>query len=246
MNAAAAGPTLDGEAIICFAPDPWEGLWRNRHQLMTRLAQHNTVIYVEPRLYLGETLRQFRARRLRMTDLRKPLLTQAPLAAAQPADSHRGLWLYHDPYYAPFAGRRSGGPATAALRQRAFRGALRRLGVRQPILWLLRPSHADQIGLYSEKLVVYHVTDEYSDFPLISDRAAFLKDEETLLHRADVVIVTSPGLLASKGPFNAHTFLVPNAVDYAGFQAALADPARRFAAADAIPPPAHRLCGRAQ
>ena len=237
MTAATTGPTLGGESIICFAPDPWEGLWRNRHQIMTRLAQSNTVIYVEPRLYLGETLRQFRAGRLRLADLRKPLLTPALLGASQQADSPVSLWLYHDPYYAPFAGRRSGGPATAALRRRAFRSALRRLGVRQPILWLLRPSHADQIGLYDEKLVVYHVTDAYSDFPLIADKTAFLKAETALLRRADLVIVTSPGLLASKGQFNASTALVPNAVDYAGFQAALADPARRFAPADAIPRP---------
>ena len=237
MTTATTSPTLDGESIICFAPDPWEGLWRNRHQIMTRLAQHNTVIYVEPRLYLGETMRQFRAGRLRPADLRKPLLAPAPLGALHESDSTGHLWLYHDPSYAPFAGRRSGGQATAALRQRSFRRALRRLGVRQPILWLLRPFQVDQIGLYDEKLVVYHVTDEYSGFPLISDKAAFLREEEALLRRADMVIVTSPGLLASKGPFNQRTFLVPNAVDYAGFQAVLADPARRFAAADAIPRP---------
>jgi glycosyltransferase involved in cell wall biosynthesis len=231
------GATLEGASIICFAPDPWDGLWRNRHQIMTRLARDNTVIYVEPRLYLGETLRRVRAGRLRLADLRKPLLTPAPLAAAHQAGQHGGLWLYHDPYYAPFAGRRSGGPVTSALRRRALRSALRRLGVRRPILWLLRPFHADQIGLYDERLVVYHVTDEYSDFPLIADKTAFLRDEEALLRRADLVIVTSPGLLASKGQFNARTYLVPNAVDYAGFQAALADPARRFAAADAIPHP---------
>ena len=126
---------------------------------------------------------------------------------------------------------------TAALRRRAFRAALRRLGVRQPILWLLRPFHADQIGLYDEKLVVYHVTDAYSDFPLIADKDAFRRDEEALLRRADLVIVTSPGLLASKRTYNPHTYLVPNAVDYAGFQAALADPDCRLASADAIARP---------
>ena len=49
---------LAGETVICMAPDPWEGLWRNRHQIMTRLARHNTVLYVEPRLYYPETLRR--------------------------------------------------------------------------------------------------------------------------------------------------------------------------------------------
>jgi glycosyltransferase involved in cell wall biosynthesis len=104
-------------------------------------------------------------------------------------------------------------------------------------LWLLRPFHVDQIGLYDEKLVVYHVTDAYSDFPLIADKEAFRRDEAALLRRADVVIVTSPVLLASKRPYNPRTYLVPNAVDYAGFQATLADPGRRLTSADAIARP---------
>ena len=79
-------------------------------------------------------------------------------------------------------------------------------------------------GCIGEKLVVYHVTDEYSGFPTVTDKAGFRAAEEALLRRADVVLVTSPALLPSKGRFNDCTHLVPNAVDYAGFQAALAQP----------------------
>ena len=203
---------ITNETIICFAPDPWSGLWRNRHQLMTRLARRNTVLYVEPRRYLWETLRQFRDGRLRLADLRKPLLERHA----------SGLWIYHDPYYAPFAGRLSGGALTAKVRREAMRRALHKLNAGRPILWLLRPFQVDQIGLFAEKLVVYHITDEYSAFPVITDRAAFRREEEALLRRADLVIVTSPGLLTSRGRLNPHTYLVPNAVDYEGFQQALA------------------------
>ncbi len=217
--------SLAGEAILCVAPDPWAGLWRNRHQIMTRLAQRNTVVYVEPRRYLGETMRAFRSGSLGLADLRRPLLGAPALPADLAARLAGRLWLYHDPYCAPYAGRRSGGPLTALLRRWALRRTLARLGIGAPILWLLRPFHADLLGQYGEKLVVYHVTDEYSGFPTVTDRAAFIRQEEALLRRADLVIVTSPGLLASKGRYNPHTYLVPNAVDYAGFQAALADPA---------------------
>lgn len=213
---------LTGETTLCFAPDPWAGLWRNRHQIMTRLAQRNTVIYVEPRIYLREALRRWRAGQIGLADLRRPTLLH----------ERAGLWLYRDPVYAPYAGRLSGGPLTAWARQRALRAALAWLGSAAPILWLLRPFHADQIGRYGEKLVVYHVTDEYSSFPTVTDKAAFACSEEALLRRADLVLVTSPALLASKGRLNPHTYLVPNAVDYAGFQAALADPAGRWQIAD--------------
>lgn len=213
---------LIGETILCFAPDPWAGLWRNRHQIMTRLAQHNTVVYVEPRIYLGEALRRWRAGQIGAADWRRPNLVQ----------ERRGLWLYRDPVYAPYAGRLSGGPLTAWVRRQAMRRALKKLGGSAPILWLLRPFHADQIGRYDEKLVVYHVTDEYSGFPTVTDKAAFARSEEALLRRADLVLVTAPALLASKGRFNPHTYLVPNAVDYAGFQAALADTKSRWQIAD--------------
>ncbi len=270
MNATAA-PLLAGEAILCYAPDPWAGLWRNRHQIMSRLARQNTVVYIEPRLYLGDAKRRFREGRLALADLRRPLLTRPTLplgaggveadegpmshdfsraasrSATQVAGSisgseRSGLWLYHDPYWAPYAGRLRGGLLTASIRRVAMRRMLAQLAIRRPILWLLRPFHADQIGLYDEKLVVYQITDEYSDFPLIRDKAAFLREEEALLRRADLVIVTSPGLLASKGRFNPRTHLVPNAVDYAGFRAALADPrsGARLAAyglTDAMPHP---------
>lgn len=205
--------TLSAQTIICLAPDPWEGLWRNRHQIMTRLARHNTVLYVEPRLYLWEALDRVLRGRLTLADLRRPL-------ARHYAD---GLWIYHDPYYAPVSGRRTGGPLTAALRRRALLQTLQQLHAPQPpILWLVRPYFADTIGQYGEKLVVYHVTDEYSGYANVDDPATVRRQEEALLRRADLVIVTSPALLASKRPHNPHTYLVPNAVDYAGFQAGIA------------------------
>ncbi len=204
---------LAGETVICLAPDPWEGLWRNRHQIMTRLARRNTVLYVEPRLYFPETWRRLRDGRLALADLRMPL-------ARHYAD---GLWIYHDPYYAPVSGRRTGGPLTAALRQRAMLRTLRQIGAAQaPILWLVRPHFADVIGQYGEKLVVYHVTDEYSAYASVVDRSAAWQAEEALLRRADLVFVTAPALFESKRPFNLHTYLVPNAVDYDGFQKAIA------------------------
>ncbi len=218
-------PTLSGETILCFAPDPWAGLWRNRHQIMTRLAKRNTVIYVEPRMYLGEALRRVRSGKLGWADLRAPRLTR----------ERDNLYIYRDPPYAPYAGRLSGGPLTRMIRQAALRRALRSLRAGVPILWLLRPFHADQIGLYGERLVVYQVTDEYSGFPTVTDKAGFRASEAALLRRADVVIVTSPALLKSKGAFNPCTHLVPNACDYAGFQAALAGrEARGSQAAPAI------------
>ena len=145
----------------------------------------------------------------------------AELRAPRLRHERDGLNVYSDPLYAPYAGRLSGGKITAAIRREGLNRALHSLGAGRPILWLLRPWHADQLGQFGEKLVVYHVTDEYSDYPAVADKAQFRAAEEMLLRRADLVIVTSPSLLASKAPFNPATHLVRNAVDYKGFQVAL-------------------------
>jgi glycosyltransferase involved in cell wall biosynthesis len=202
---------LSGEMIVCFAPDPWSGLWRNRHQIMTRLARRNTVVYVEPRVYLGQAARRLRARQTGWAELSTPRLRR----------ERENLYIYTDPIYAPYAGRLSGGKITAAIRHRALRGALASLAASAPILWLLRPWDADKIGHYREKLVVYQVTDEYSDYPTVTDKAGFRASEEALLRRAGLVIVTSPALLAARSRVNPATHLVRNAVDFDGFQVAL-------------------------
>ena len=206
-----------GQTIICLAPDPWEGLWRNRHQIMTRLARRHNVVYVEPRIYWPDLQQRIRDRRIGWAEMRAPLLRH----------HGDGLWIYHDPYYAPFAGRLRGGAITAMLRRMMLRRAIRSMSgtgeASAPILWLLRPFQQDQLGWLGEQLVVYHIVDEYSAHPVITDRMAFLEQERSLIQRADVVLVTSRALLESKGGINPNTHLVPNAVDYAGFQAALAE-----------------------
>jgi hypothetical protein len=39
-------PVLSGESILCFAPDPWDDIWRNRHQIMWLLAETNRVLWL--------------------------------------------------------------------------------------------------------------------------------------------------------------------------------------------------------
>ena len=174
-----------------MAPDPWEGLWRNRHQIITRLARRNAVLYVEPRLYLPETLRRLRTGRLGQptSASRWPGITPTGCGSTTIRTTRR-------------CGRRTGGPLTAALRRRAMLHTLQQLRAsRPPILWLVRPYFADVIGQYGEKLVVYHVVDQYSAYASVTRRAAVRQAEEAMLRRADLVIVTSPSLLRKQAAF---------------------------------------------
>jgi len=208
---------LQSQDIICFAPDPWDAIWRNRHQIMTRLARRHRVLYVEPRPYLRPTVAGWRAGTLGWRDLRRPALRQV----------QERLFVYRPPLYAPLSGREPLRSLAAGLRRHSLQVALRRLGFERPILWLTRPDQADVRGECRERLLVYHIVDEYTAYAdLDAERAARIRlREQALAGQADVVLVTSRTLLQSKGPYNPHTYLVPNAVDYEAFQRVLREPA---------------------
>ncbi len=200
---------LSGESILCFAPDPWDDIWRNRHQIMSLLSEHNQVLYVEPRPYLRLVVRQALGRELSWAKLTAPRLT-----GVKP-----GLQVFHPPLYAPLSGREPVSTLTRALREASLRRAMRLCRISEPILWLFRPEMADVPGRYGERLLIYHIVDEYlgyADFG--AERANDIRRREReLIDRADLVLVTSRELLESKGGINPNTHWVPNGVAYQRF-----------------------------
>jgi len=191
---------------------------------MTRLARRGyRILYVDPRPDLRRVVREVRAGHLGWRDF----------LANRLSARGEGLFVYRTPLYAPLSGRAPLCQLFAWLRRRDLRRAMAQVGIQRPILWLYRPFMDDTIGQCDERLVVYHVVDEYaayeddfrgSDPASQRHRQALVAREERLLRRADLVIVTSPTLQATKATHNPNLHLVPNGVDFAAFTAAL-DPA---------------------
>ncbi len=208
---------LVNQSILSFGPNPWDGLWRNRQQLMSRLARHNTVLYVEPQMLHWRKV----AAGLFRGHIPLSALGGSPLR--QVADR---LYVYSHPYLAPTTEVRGLAKLTQQVRRRSLRAAIRRLDISQPILWLYRPEQVELIGQFGEKLVCYHVVDAYSGYTHLSEehRVALRELEQVMLHRANVVIVTSEELYNSRSLHNPHTYLVHNAVDYAAFVKAADQP----------------------
>jgi len=203
---------LSGQNILCFSPDlSWNHLWRNRHQIMTRLARQNKILFVEPTPYLRPVIQQTRQAGL------KTLLHSA---FYQPMPN---LWVYRSANAWPISGKSPLSDITFALRKRQLRRTLARLGMEQPILWIFRYDLGEMIGHLDEKLVIYHAVDEYSAYALADDKNArahrqrIREIEQDILRRADLVFVTSATLLETKRPYNANTYYVPNGVDYEHF-----------------------------
>lgn len=199
-------PMLCEQSILCFAPEPWDGVWRNRHQIMSRLAKTNRVLFIEPRIYSFSDLRRGR---ITWSDVRHPRLIEGM----------ENLWLYRYPVYGLTSGRRVIDWLGHRLRILALRHAMRQLGMERPILWLCRPIHVDVVGHLDELLVCYHVVDEYTAYSFLSshNRQQLLDAEPRMLNLADIVFVVSPALLESKSRYHSNVHMVRNAVDFDTF-----------------------------
>ena len=200
---------LTGESILCFAPGPWDTIWRNRHHIMSRLARHNRVLYVEPIPCLRPTLRRFLDRQVGPREL-----ARRPWRHVQD-----GLFVYSPHLLLPICGKAPMSALTGALRRRLLRRTMEELGLRDPILWLYRPEMSHLIGQFGEKLTVYHVVDEYTSYRGVDGplRDFLHRAELETLARASMVVVVSQSLFRSKSPSNVNTFIIPNGVDYEAF-----------------------------
>ena len=202
----------DGTGMIYLGMSPWDGMWKNRHQLMSRFARQMPVIYVEPPL----RLRRFRQRalggELTWRDLRKPELREIK----------PNLFVFSSSAFYPVSGSGFLHRLTASRWRRAFCRAGRKVGIDRPILWISQPEHSTVLGKTSELLSIYHVVDEYAGYT--DQEGARLEkhrvNERRTLDSVDLTIVVSPELLRSKSGMGREVRLVENAVDLAKFDAA--------------------------
>ena len=203
---------IEGHDILCFAPGPWDDIWRNRHHIMTRVARANRILYIEPWPYLRPTLRLLSNGQTGISDMmRRGRLHQAC----------KNLYVYQLPLWTPRADRFPLNVATRRICIGLLRRVVRQLRFQTPILWLFLPDMEVFIGHFHEKLVIYHIVDEYSGYRGVSDawRPVLQQMERQLARRADLLFVTSPTLLERKRSLNRRIYLVPNGVDYEVFAA---------------------------
>jgi hypothetical protein len=207
---------LTGHSLVYFAQGPWKDLWRPQHQLMSVFARTNKVLYVERRHFMRSTIRAFSRGELGWDDLSRPSLEKV-------ADN---LYVHRYPVWAPVTGARPLKGLTRALSHGSLRRSMRMLGMSDPIAWYSLPGMLDMIDDLPARLRIYHAIDEYTSYSNHTERSkyALLEREKRLMAAVDAVVVVSQTLYDAKSPYNRHTYLVPNAVNYAAYQAALDDP----------------------
>jgi glycosyltransferase involved in cell wall biosynthesis len=208
-------PPLSGESVICVSWLNWDWLPLVPQQMMTRLATHNRVLYVDPAIALTTFLTHpsqasFLAGKLKrwMQGVRKV---------------SENLHVYYPPPLLITPGHLR---ANDALNRRWLSWAIKRtaarLGLRSPILWLYDPYVIEPRGQFGEKLVCYDCNDDTSSFAAhgYKRRNMQMLDAE-LARRADVVLVTSRELYRGKKALNANVHYLPSGVDFDLFNRAL-------------------------
>jgi len=205
---------IKGFDIIYFGPEKWEGIWRNRHQLMSRFAKFNKVLYVEPTIAFKKFLAAWSQEKF------KPDIIRAALKTPRLTKIDRNLYVcHHNPLLVPVIGKFLLSGFTRYLREISLKSAIHKLRFKNPIIWLSKPNMIEYVGKFDEQLLIYHVVDDYLTYQGITDENRHILNqlEMNTLKGADLVIVVSNNLLIKKKPINKNTYLVPNATDYEAY-----------------------------
>ena len=205
---------IEGYDIICFSND-WEGDPLSKKHIMTRLARRNRILWVNSIGNRNPTASVKDARRVAKK------LKAFFSGCREVADNIHVI----SPVAIPFHGNAIARQINRRLLVWTLRGAARKLGFQRPITWTFLPSSADIVGRLGEQMVVYHCTDEFSQFSDHS-RNATLDSERRLIEKSDRVIVSAERLLSSKAKHNPDTRLVCHGVDVEHFRKACAPQTR--------------------
>ena len=188
--------------VIALVPDTWGPQWQVRQHVLTRLAEHFHVVWMNPPRHWRELWR----------------------AGNSPPDGDLppGFIVYTPPVWLTrthrfrFLSRWSLGEQL-----RHARSLLTARGVKRIVLYLWRPEYADALSLGRYDLTCYHIDDEYS-FSLVEVETS--AQELQVLETVDQVFIHSPALMEKKGRVNPRTEVVPLGVDYAQYAATWPEP----------------------
>jgi glycosyltransferase involved in cell wall biosynthesis len=218
--------TLRDRDIVCVGFADWDSeLWTNQHHLMSRLARHNRVLFIES---LG--LRRPQLARRDLTRIARRL--RRGLAPPRAVD---GLHVL-SPLVLPFHGYAAARELNARLLPALVRRALRRLDFGpNPILWAYVPQAEALLQTLAPELVIYHCVDDMAAQAGI-DANAFRAAEERFAARADLVLASAPTLAARMRTLSSNVLYAPNVADTELFATALA-PGSPDPALAALPAP---------
>lgn len=234
---------IQGRDIICFSTADWDtALPTNKHQIMTRLARWNRVLFVETlgtrtvRWSSGTDVSRV-GRRLKRAfgGPRRVHPVFWPVGKSRRSDEsgdekamagrfsrRAGLWVL-----SPVVMPRWESPWVSLANRVALRFQIRRavdrLGFRRPIVWCYNPHAVWALNALDYSTVLYHMVDDLSAVPG-AESIALRQAEALLLQRASHVVCTELELFRYARRYHHSPVLMENVADFHHFHDA--DPAR--------------------
>lgn len=203
---------LQGRDIICFSFADWFSHWSTPQQIMSRLARHNRVLFVDqPRSFLYD---------LKPRNAKGDGAWQGPpLREVQP-----GLHVYHPPHRFLPVGSMPLPIARAALQHngsllaRQLKIVTGSLGFSDCILWNFSILHAGAVELVPHSLHVEDIADVWEGYVTSSFGRRLVRwAGERMARRADIVFPSTPAIRDAHAAFNPKMVLVPHGADYDHF-----------------------------
>ena len=190
--------------LIFVSLEDWDDVWRRNQFICSSLAKRFPGMKI---LFVG--LPRNVSHALRRGDLRS-LRTQATWSVP----GYSNITVTHALKLCPDsvpAGRR----INESMARRHILGVAGRLGMKSPLLWLNPHSALHMAGAMGERGVVYDITDDWASAPSFSEHEMnlIIQQDRALCERADLVIVCSEALHASREGRCKRILLLPNGVD---------------------------------
>lgn len=181
--------------LVVFSHLRWSFVYQRPQHLMSRLARHRPVLFIEEPVHDPGPARldsSWQGRHLEV-------LTPCTPLPSQGFDAEQALFL-----------------------RPLLRRALQERGLRSPMAWLYTPMALPVARALDPALWIYDCMDELSAFkgapPELPER------ERELMELADLVLTGGPALYEAKRALHPHVHCMPSAVDVAHFQPAVQDP----------------------
>jgi len=212
---------MKGETILCFSPDKWNGMWRERQQIMSRLSRDNRVLYIEPE------------RDPDISYVNSLWSSVRNLPVLKPHSLSENLVIYSGPPSLPYAATalppavlKYTSPAIRTINCFSMiihaRRILGRENVETPVLFFFGPYYRNLVGHLGEKLVCYYVYDEIAEFPRNAGHREFVAKQEAMMTElADVVFASSRSQYNRRSKLNERTYFTPHGVDFDHYSTAL-------------------------
>ena len=194
--------------ILAFVPDMWSDIWQSRHHVLSSLSEFYRVLWVSPPTCWEDCRKGFNRKMImgrgvqKISDQFWTFAFRLPLDD-KPRNSKRGIIA---------VGYQSYQKIGLKLYIAQIKKLLQQMGIKKVILYVWRPEFLWALGKFGEKLVCYHIDDDYGFNPDCDEPVSF--GEMKLIKKSDMVFIHSCSLMKKKGNINPKTYYIPNGVDF--------------------------------